>query len=273
MRKLRTILGIDAAWTIGQPSGIALLAEKSRGWECVAVEPSYDAFNACCKGFSGPWPITLQGSTPDPGRLLRTAIKLLAGQPVTVVTVDMPMANVAIDSRRVADDQISSKFGANWCATHSPTRRRPGHVGRVIKRGFGERGYKLATVDTPPGVQLRLIEVFPHVALLELLKAQKRICYKVGKTVRYWPGTDLLARKKLLLAEFERILTALKNEIRGISLEIPTIDQVTSLARLKRYEDCLDALVCAWVGIKYLNGQAVAYGDDNAAIWTPKQGL
>jgi hypothetical protein len=219
---LRAILGIDAAETIKQPSGIALVAEKSRGWECVAVEPSYSAFIECHKGFSSSWPRTLQGSTPDPDRLLFVASKLLDGESVTLVAVDIPMANVAIDSRRVADDQISSQFGGNWCSAHSPNTLRPGPVSEVIKRGFGGQGYKLATVDTPCEVEQRLIEVFPHVALLELLKAHTRICYKVGKTVRYWPGADISARKKKLTGELERILSALKREIRGVSLKIPT---------------------------------------------------
>jgi predicted RNase H-like nuclease len=42
---------------------------------------------------------------------------------------------------------------------------------------------------------------------------------------------------------------------------------IRSFAELKRYEDGLDALLCAWVGIKYLDGDVVAYGDDTAAIW------
>lgn len=29
------------------------------------------------------------------------------------------------------------------------------------------------------------------------------------------------------------------------------------------------ALVCAWMGIRYLNGGAKPYGDSNAAIWAP----
>tara|TARA_B100002003_G_scaffold148670_1_gene137814 strand:+ start:724 stop:861 length:138 start_codon:yes stop_codon:yes gene_type:complete len=42
-----------------------------------------------------------------------------------------------------------------------------------------------------------------------------------------------------------------------------------SLAGLKTYEDGIDALVCAWVGIEYLRGAATPYGDDDAAIWIP----
>jgi predicted RNase H-like nuclease len=50
---------------------------------------------------------------------------------------------------------------------------------------------------------------------------------------------------------------------------LPDAARVPSLAHLKRYEDALDALVCAWVGVCALNGSARAYGDDAAAIWVP----
>jgi predicted RNase H-like nuclease len=44
---------------------------------------------------------------------------------------------------------------------------------------------------------------------------------------------------------------------------------MVSTSGLKRYEDSLDILVCAWVGAKYLKGEALPYGDDTAAIWVP----
>ena len=38
---------------------------------------------------------------------------------------------------------------------------------------------------------------------------------------------------------------------------------------LEEVNDRADALVCAWVGAKYLLGEAVTYGDGSAAIWVP----
>jgi hypothetical protein len=32
----------------------------------------------------------------------------------------------------------------------------------------------------------------------------------------------------------------------------------------------VDAIVCAWVGIAVLEGRAEPFGDDDAAIWIPK---
>ena len=48
---------------------------------------------------------------------------------------------------------------------------------------------------------------------------------------------------------------------------IPAIPIDGPLAALKRWEDAVDALVAAWVGIRYLEGTAEPYGDATAAIW------
>jgi predicted RNase H-like nuclease len=72
-----------------------------------------------------------------------------------------------------------------------------------------------------------------------------------------------------LLASFEWILAGPSTHIGDIPLVLPNPSEVRSLAEFKRYEDALDALVCAWVGMEYLAGRAVPYGDDQAAIWIP----
>ena len=43
---MRTVLGIDAAWTGTQPSGVALAEETERGWRLKAVASSYARFEA-----------------------------------------------------------------------------------------------------------------------------------------------------------------------------------------------------------------------------------
>ena len=57
--------------------------------------------------------------------------------------------------------------------------------------------------------------------------------------------------------------------IDGIPLEIPIAENVTSFKSLKRYEDALDALICSWVAIAYLEEKCDSYGDEWVAIWVP----
>jgi predicted RNase H-like nuclease len=266
------ILGIDTAWTEGGSSGIALLKEDMGGWNCVAAERSYAAFmykgRVASLGLEDSQPITL----PNPLALLLAAKNLLGGDKVDVVAVDIPIANVPVVGRRVADNAISCKFGARWCGTHSASRNRPGEVGTRISEGFGQLGYELATAGKPAGDASRLIEVYPHVAVLKLLEflgVTRRIPYKVGKSKTYWPNSSLQERKELLLIELAEILRVLRQEICGITLELPTPVKVESLSSLKPFEDAIDAIVCAWVGVNYLRKKATAYGDHTAAIWVP----
>ena len=116
---------------------------------------------------------------------------------------------------------------------------------------------------------MRLVEVYPHPALLTLLGSEYRIPYKVAKSLNYWPKKTVVQRIEKLLNEFQTIIETLAQIFGAISLHLPQIDEVPSLVMLKRYEDAIDALLCAWVGICYLEGNAVAFGDKTAAIWCP----
>ncbi|MCT0225626.1 hypothetical protein [Synechococcus sp. CS-1328] len=46
----RTVLGLDAAWTAHQPSGVALVQEQGQRWHCLAVAPNYASFLTCAEG-------------------------------------------------------------------------------------------------------------------------------------------------------------------------------------------------------------------------------
>ncbi len=54
-----------------------------------------------------------------------------------------------------------------------------------------------------------------------------------------------------------------------VEVSIPVSVESLSFNSLKRYEDALDALVSAWVGIQHIEKRSHAYGDQLAAIWVP----
>jgi predicted RNase H-like nuclease len=263
------VLGIDAAWTEKEPSGVALLEGSPGEWRCVAVAPSYDSFLSLAEGVSVDWSIKAKGATPAVGQLVAAANDLLGGQDLAAVAVDMPLSTEPITCRREADVAISRCFGSKGCATHTPSADRPGRVSARLRKVFGVAGFSLATSTTAAGEPDRLIEVYPHPALLSLTRANYRVPYKVGRSLRYWQGTSTACRRAKLLDEFEKILAALREEISGILIKFPKPAEVASLRALKLYEDSLDALVCAWVGAKYLEEEAKPYGDHTAAVWVP----
>jgi predicted RNase H-like nuclease len=265
------VLGVDAAWTEKNPSGVALVSFANGKWECVALAPSYAQFLAFSKGIKIDWNEVPSGGQAAPDELLNGCRMLLQGQDVTVVAVDMPISRGPIVGRRTADTAISKEFGANKCATHSPSPDRPGTVSRFFCESFARLGYGLKTMTDQRPTGQSLIEVYPHPALLRLLGDNERLKYKANKTSQYWKRESLENRRNRLLSVWARILDALKLQIGSIPHDIPKDAGDHSLNYLKRFEDALDALVCAWVGIMFIEGKATAFGDEESAIWVPER--
>lgn len=256
-RWTRAVLGLDAAWTVAAPSGVCLAAHDGQRWRTVAVAPSAQTFIDLARGVPVPWNAPkIVGGPLDAAALLGASRSLLDGADVTVVAVDMPMAHGGVTARRTCDNAVSRTFGRARCGTHSPTKERPGPHGAALTEAFLQAGYTLATAANTPR-ERALIEVYPHPALLALTNESTRLAYKIGKPGRTWPMVGPLWR---------RILRGLDAELAGARLDLPT---EASLARLKRWEDALDATVCAWVGARYCEGVVESYGDDTAAIWCP----
>lgn len=263
------VLGIDAAWTEGEPSGVAVVRATGSGWRCLGVAPSYESFISLARGEPIDWREPGRGAVPSADALLEAA-RALAGADVDLVAIDMPISTTAISGRRAADNAISTEFGTRWCSAHSPNAQRPGRLGHSLSTAFQRLGYEIATVGTAPGTLSRLVEVYPHPALLGLLGRDVRIPYKVGKANRYWPGRSVSERVALLLEEFAQIHLALTRYLGPFALPLPVAREVSSLSQLKRFEDALDSLICCWVGALYSTGGAIGLGDSSSAIWCPR---
>ena len=70
-----------------------------------------------------------------------------------------------------------------------------------------------------------------------------------------------------MFLEWRKIIDLLEREISGVraALTLPGIE--ASGVELKAFEDALDAVISAWVGICALEGRAKPYGDETSAIW------
>lgn len=262
---MRSVLGIDAAWSEREPSGVALIADSGSGWRLVDVAASYDAF------MRPPSPITdpvsrHRGSMPEAAALLGTAGERI-GAGVDIVAIDMPLSMTPIVSRRASDNQISTAYGARHASTHTPSVTRPGKLSDDLRLGFHRAGYPLAVCE-PEG--RALLEVYPHPALIELAAAERRLPYKISKIRKYWPDVGPGVRRENLLDIWGQIIGLLDARVHGVAdaLQIPPV--TARGYEMKAFEDMLDAVVCAWVGASVLDGEARAYGDDVSAIWIPE---
>jgi predicted RNase H-like nuclease len=259
---MRSVLGIDAAWTERQPSGIALIADEGSGWRLLDAAASYEAF---LREETGAPSARHQGSIPHAARLISKASRK-AGAPLDLVAIDMPLSMKRIDGRRASDNMISTLYGARHASTHTPSVERPGRLSDDLRMAFDLAGYPLAvSALTGPA----LIEVYPHPALIELAAADRRLPYKFAKAGKYWPGTTPPDRRLKLLRTWEQILDLLVREIKGVKDRLRPPAQEARGHEMKAFEDTLDAVVCAWVGACALDGKAAFYGDDASAIWVP----
>lgn len=263
---MAVVLGIDAAWTLTEPSGIAVLDTKADA-KCLAVAPSYSAFLALANGVSVDWNARHRGQEPPIAELLAAASQM-AGAPVDIVAIDMPISRQPIESRRAADNAVSVEFGGRGCSTHTPSSLRPGPMGQRITEAFAVLGYPVAAADIPAGTPKQLLEIYPHTALLSLLARDFRVPYKISKLRSYWKSETPESRRILLFQELRAIEASLRVALGPLPIEWPTPSARTHV--LKAFEDALDAMISAWVGMLYLEGGAVPLGDDSAAVWCPR---
>lgn len=255
------VLGIDAAWTEHKQSGFALIEKVGGNWRLKAVASNIQDFARAC-GQDAAKGVGL-------GFALICVEGAMGGRLPDIVAVDMPLSKKRITGRRASDRKISQRFGAAQCSTHSPSKDRPGDVGRQLQQACEVKGYCLKT-STPSARQRSLAEVYPHPALLRLMPSKGRVQYKVGKTKIYWPGATLEDRLSLVRSQLRRIVERLDEEIAGVRSAVD-LEKAASLSALKPVEDKIDAIVSAWVGIAILEGAAEPFGDDDSAIWVPTE--
>jgi predicted RNase H-like nuclease len=256
---MRSVLGIDAAWTEREPSGVALVADDGSGWSLVEAAASY-------AGFLETDPIARhRGSVPDAGVLIAAAA-IKAGATVDLVAIDMPLSLAPIVGRRASDNLISSEYGARHSSTHTPSATRPGRLSDELRVAFDVEGYPLAVSGQPTRA---ILEVYPHPALIELAAADRRLPYKQSKSRKYWPDESTAARRANLIRTWGEIVDLLDVEIRGVKKALPLPSTEARSYELKAFEDTLDAVVCAWVGACAMDGRARAFGDELSAIWVP----
>lgn len=248
------ILGIDPAWAIEKnPSGIACvegnLADGWKWkWKCTGLYKSIDHF-------FHDWDIRIPWTKDD--FLVKILEKL--GK-VDCIVVDMPLSHGPVKGRRYADNEISRVFGKYHCSTHSAPEYAYNIGASLLKQALNY-GYSL---------NHNIIETFPHPAILRLIpNLTDRLQYKVNKATCYWPEKTFSER----LTELKGNMNVLKNAIQR-EIKLPddfVFDSISVKSKLKPYEDMLDALVCAWVGIVFKTSpkSIEKYGDDNGAIWVP----
>lgn len=252
------ILGVDCAWTAKQPSGVALIRYEQNRSELVKFGRSYGEF--CSDDVL--WYEKAVGTAPDFTVLMEYCRQ--NGWDVDVVALDIPLAPQLITSRRSCDSAVSRYYGGKGAAVHSPNAERPGQIAVSIYKQLTDAGY----VWNGNANSKAFIEVYPHASIIELLKLDYRLPYKVQNKKKYWRDATPEERNHNLISKLNLLKDAIVSHIDGVDKMMPDIDpnQKYKTSYLKGYEDVLDALICGITGIDYVKGNIRPFGDEEK-IW------
>ncbi len=236
-------IGLDLAWGARNPTGVAVVDD---GGELVHV-----------------------GVAGDDESILAQLRPFSAGD--CVVGIDAPLVVTNPAGNRACEAELNRDFRAYQAGAHPSNTGRPWFAD-------GTRGGRLAAaleldMDPRSGSVRRALEVYPHAATVALFHLDRTLKYK------HKPGRDV--------AELRAELTRMMDLVEGLATAAPALHvaahpgwatmrtTVSAAARksvLRRAEDPVDAVVCAYVALYFQRRPAdvTIYGDPTAGcIVTP----
>jgi predicted RNase H-like nuclease len=199
-----------------------------------------------------------------------------------IVAVDAPLVVTNLHGGRTCDRMETRCFGARHAGAHACNRSMP----HFANGGRAAHLADLLKLDTDPWIERseptrRMIEVYPHPAIVSLFGLATTIKYKAKR------GRTLEARRACFDGFIGR-LSSLADATPPLQLHagpggarfaglVDGVAAATTGAALDRLEDELDAYVCAYVALYYWYWGAerchVFTGDDGGFIVTPVDGL
>jgi predicted RNase H-like nuclease len=243
------LIGIDLAWGSRARSGVAVLDSEGRLLlvESVISDSELDA--------------TLAGFLTGP----------------CVVGLDAPLIVTNLTGRRRCEALLTKAFAAQHAGCY------PSNTGLAAFADGGRaaafaRRHELSVDATLPVAagQRRALEVYPHSTIVALFELPRVLAYKVR------PHRSVQCRRDELLRLVD-FLATLADPTAGldgypalhdpaaklVELRAGVAAAITSAA-LRRLEDPIDAIVCAYASLLFLHGLACVIGDaETGAIVTP----
>jgi predicted RNase H-like nuclease len=213
-------LGIDFGWR-SQPSGVAQYAPD------LGVETT---------------------RLTSPGEIVAWVEQQAGGGPA-IVAIDAPLVIPNETGMRLPDKLMHTHFGRYHAGCYPANQRLP-FAPRVLElsRRLSELGFVHAASLTPRQPGRYQIEVYPHVAAIQLFRLDRILKYKKGT----------LAERLPELRRYRRLLAML------VGKGLPRVPSA-GLTAMKAVEDRLDAALCAYVGCRWwsfgLDGSEV-FGDE-----------
>ncbi len=212
-------IGVDLAWAGRNPTGLAALDDRGQLLDMVAVRTD-DDIDAWLRSYA-------EGDC--------------------LVAIDAPIIVCNATGQRPCERLVSRYFGAYAAGAHPSNTSRPYFAD-------GTRAERMTTrhaldVDPASRSRRRALEVYPHPAIVMLFGLTRSLPYKNKR------GRDLetLRVAQLRLLSF---LEGLSTAEPALHLDHPewhaareSVERAATKATLRRTEDQVDAVVCAYVAL------------------------
>lgn len=244
MNRARALwVGIDLAWGTRNPSGLAMLEwREDRLCEVAPTQLGYSDEEIC-----------LSIAERDVCDTL-------------IIAIDAPLVVPNLTGERPVEGEMRRRFARYHAACHPANRRLLGEPprGERLCALLAER-LNVQVAPAPPVRQACRVafEVYPHAAMVRLFRLPRILEYKARS------GRGLAYRRE----QMQRYVGLLK-QLPVPKLYLPDwLSEVPETpAGLKRFEDRLDALFCAWLAARaWWYGGEVLGEAHTGTIWLPAQ--
>jgi len=244
MNRARALwVGIDLAWGTRNPSGLAMLEwREDRLCEVAPTQLVYSD-EEICRAIA----------EQDVGNTL-------------VIAVDAPLVVPNLTGERPVEGEMRRRFARYHAACHPANRRLLGEPprGERLCALLAER-LNVQVAPAPPVRQACRVafEVYPHAAMVRLFRLPRILEYKArsGRGVAY---------RREQMQRYVGLLRQLPVPKLGLPDWLSEVPETP--AGLKRFEDRLDALFCAWLAARaWWYGGEVLGEAHTGTIWLPAQ--
>jgi predicted RNase H-like nuclease/ppGpp synthetase/RelA/SpoT-type nucleotidyltranferase len=236
-------VGVDLAWGERRPTGVAVLDGDGR-----LVHVSARTDDASIEAALAPF---VEGAC--------------------VVGIDAPLVVTNATGNRPAEKALNRDFRRFEAGAHPANTGRPGFAG--VPRGARLAAALGLTLDPFSGADRRAVEVYPHAATVALFGLERTLKYKNKPGRPFTQLRDELLRLVSLLEGLRDAPLPLLLDDHGPWRDlVADVAAATRKSDLRRAEDQVDAVVCAYVAMFAARRPELTttYGDrETGAIVTP----
>jgi len=185
------------------------------------------------------------------------------------LSIDAPLIIKNATGQRDCERELSQEYGSRYASCHtSNTTLYPNAASTILSNYLSKADYK--HLGSPESEHWQ-IECYPHPALIEIFDLSERLPYKKGRVAERKQGQVNLANHLKSLEKSNTLKLTIDNASE-IFLEENHIQSIAGTS-LKRNEDALDSIICAYVGALYaMMAPHQIFGNiETGYIYVPKQ--